>query len=57
MKHNAALVQATRQRAQRALEQTRISEVARTATQIEQQQGCTRTEALRLAERITPHYY
>lgn len=47
-------IQQTLIRAQYKHLNQRISEVARMATQIQQQTGCTRTEALRVAERAIP---
>lgn len=40
---------------QRTRENERINEVARIAGQIQQREKCTRTEALRIAERMVPH--
>lgn len=37
------------------LETHRTSDVAQYATQIQQQTGCDRTEALKVAERRVPH--
>jgi hypothetical protein len=43
-----------RQNRQRSADVQRTSEVARQATDIQRQTGCTRTEALRAAEKLVP---
>jgi hypothetical protein len=43
-----------RQNQQRSADVQRTSEVARQATDIQRQTGCTRTEALRAAEKLVP---
>jgi hypothetical protein len=54
MKPNYQAINANREKARRRAAAHRISEVARIATQYQQQGVATRTEALRLAERIVP---
>ncbi len=48
-------INARREQMKRNAEAARTSEVAHAATQIQQQTGCTRSEALRVAEKNTPH--
>ena len=51
MSPNYQAINANRERQQRAAASARISDIARDATSIQKQTGCTRTEALRIAER------
>lgn len=49
-------INANRETALRNAEVQRTSEVARIASQIQAQTGCTRTEALRIADAQVPRY-
>jgi hypothetical protein len=51
---NFTAINATRLREQRNSEHQRRSDVTREANDIQQQTGCTRTEALRVAETLIP---
>lgn len=54
-KPNFKAVNATREKAKREAENARINEIARLASDIKVETGCTRTEALRIAEGRIAH--
>jgi hypothetical protein len=55
MRPNYNAINAARSRAIVNAEVQRTSEVARIATELQRQTGCTRTEALRIADARIPH--